>query len=86
VLVPFYISSNDSMPDTLLVFNDKAGGSRVRVDTQLIVNGGEMGGDCAQADDEVFCQLRIGQPLRHQAQNLHLAGCQSCGIVGRPLD
>src|SRR5579863_10204756 len=60
----------------------EARGSRPRVDAQLIVDRGEVRGDGAQANDELFCDLGIGVPLRYQAQHFHLAGSQACRVDG----
>src|SRR5215472_2736850 len=61
-----------------LVSHREAGGSHARVDPQLIVNGGEMGGDRAQANDELLRHLGIGESLGHQPQDFSLTGGQSC--------
>ena len=56
-----------------MVFDREAGGSRPRTNPELVVNGGEMRVDGAQAYDKVFCHLGIGQACCHQPQDLHFA-------------
>src|SRR5258708_26900657 len=65
------------------VFNSKSCGSCTRVDAQLVVDGGEVGGDGAVADDELLGHLGVGETLGNQAQHVHLAGGQPCRIGGR---
>src|SRR5690348_9462882 len=58
----------------------KACCSGSRGDAELVVDGAEMTGDGAGADDELLCHLGVGQPEGYQAQDLHLSCCQSCEI------
>lgn len=65
-----------------VVLNGVVRGSTARGDTDLAIDGGQVGIDRARTDHQLFGHLLIRQPLRHQAQHLHLAGRQSIGIDG----
>ena len=59
-----------------------AGGGTAGGDPDLAKNRGQVGVDGAAADDEVFCDLGIGEPLRQQTQDFDFAGGQVIRIAG----
>ena len=63
-----------------VMFDGIAGSSTARTDAQLVVERAHVGLDGEQANDELLGNLRVTQPLCHQAQHLHFAGRQSVGI------
>src|SRR5258708_4967370 len=69
-----------------LVFGSEARGSRARVNAQLIVDGGQVSGNGARTDDELFGDLGVGETLCHETQHFHLASGQPSRIGGRSFD
>src|SRR5438270_12318886 len=58
------------------VLNSVAGGGTARGNPDLAVDRGQVPVDRATTDDQLLGYLGVGQSLGHQAQHLHLAGCQ----------
>ncbi len=57
-----------------------AGGSGAVGDVELAVDRAHMVIDGEGTEGELFCDLRVGQPLCHQIQYLDLSRRQSTGI------
>ena len=59
-----------------------AGGGAARGNLDFLVDRGEVVIDGARADYELLGDLRIGQSLRQQTQDLDFTGGQAVGIGG----
>src|SRR5436305_9243905 len=52
-----------------------------RVHSQLVEDAGDMGLHRARGDDELFGDLLVGEPLRHEIQHRVLAGAEDRGTA-----
>ena len=59
-----------------------AGGGGSRADAQFVVKRTHMGFDGEQANNQLFGNLCVTEPLRHQPQHLHFACGQPIRVVG----
>jgi hypothetical protein len=66
------------MPDAAFshefVFDGATGGGTTRGDAELTIDRAQVCIDGARAHDELFGNLGVGQPSRHQPQDFDLAG------------
>ena len=65
-----------------MVLNSKASCRTARSNTELVVDGADVGVDGAGTEHQLFGYLEIGQATCQQAQHLHFS-CRQSGGIGR---